>query len=161
MLKAKAEARCSARRRPAKSSRTKPLLMPFAARYRCSFPCARRQNWASSRASFPKFAMRATIEETSASSPAAERTRIFEAVYSALRALSRKRPVLIALEDLHWATLFNDCPDRFSCSADCHAAGSNRRHLPGRGGRPHASAANDAPAARERTFAQSHCVAAL
>jgi DNA-binding SARP family transcriptional activator len=52
----------------------------------------------------PEIAARATIVEAPAASPEAERLRIFEAVYSAIAALARKRPLLVVLEDLHWTT---------------------------------------------------------
>jgi DNA-binding SARP family transcriptional activator len=52
----------------------------------------------------PEIGARATIVEAPAATPEAERSRIFEAVYSAIAALARKRPLLIVLEDLHWTT---------------------------------------------------------
>ncbi len=52
----------------------------------------------------PEIAARTTVVETESLSPEAERARIFETIYVAIAALARKRPLLVVLEDLHWAT---------------------------------------------------------
>ena len=52
----------------------------------------------------PEIAARAPIVEAQTVSPEAERMRLFEAICGALVTLSRRHPVLVVLEDLHWAT---------------------------------------------------------
>ncbi len=52
----------------------------------------------------PEIAARAPIVEPGVRGPEADRQRIFEAVRAAIAALARKRPLLIVLEDIHWAT---------------------------------------------------------
>jgi DNA-binding SARP family transcriptional activator/tetratricopeptide (TPR) repeat protein len=51
-----------------------------------------------------EIAARTTVVESESFGPEAERARIFEAIYLAIAALARKRPLLVVLEDLHWAT---------------------------------------------------------
>ena len=52
----------------------------------------------------PEIAPHAAVEHAPTSTPEAERARIFEVVFAALERLARKRPMLLVLEDLHWAT---------------------------------------------------------
>lgn len=52
----------------------------------------------------PDIGARTAVTEPPPASPEAQRSRIFEAVYAAIAALARKRPLLIVLEDLHWTT---------------------------------------------------------
>jgi predicted ATPase len=50
----------------------------------------------------PEIAARVAIEPAPALRPEEERTRLFEALARALSALSRARPLLLILEDMHW-----------------------------------------------------------
>ncbi len=52
----------------------------------------------------PEIAARAQIVEPETARPEVERSRIFDVVSAAVAALARKRPLLIVLEDLHWAS---------------------------------------------------------
>jgi DNA-binding SARP family transcriptional activator/tetratricopeptide (TPR) repeat protein len=51
----------------------------------------------------PELTARPEIVEPKQLSPDGNRTRLFEAIVSALTALARGRPLLIILEDVHWA----------------------------------------------------------
>jgi len=52
----------------------------------------------------PEIAARAPILEPEPARPEIERARVFDVVAAAVAALAKKRPLLIVLEDLHWAS---------------------------------------------------------
>ncbi len=52
----------------------------------------------------PEIVVHGAVERALPLTPDAERARIFETLFAALEKLARKRPLLVVLEDLHWAT---------------------------------------------------------
>ena len=81
--------------------------------------------------------------ETGSPEAPVDRGSFFESVYAVLDELGREAPLLVVLEDLHWADRVDLRPAQLSVHPPLHRPGLGGRHLPQRRPAPPAPAADD------------------